>query len=369
MRLHFPKRFALCLLALLGCLRQTGAEDLPLNPFAHKIAYLKDGEVWVVSPGGPVHEQLTATDGQVAGFRFSEDLNFLAYARIIKYVDSPGIWKKPVTEPEIASDLADVREIPRQPVTSVVIMDLVQRKQVREINPPKDNWLILKRWLPEDQLLYIGASGFDVWGHFLYDPRTNVQKKVSDYLGYRLIYGYRQDFDHAGALMVYVDDAGRGETFTQNLHLLNLVTHKNDIVVSKPDIQSPVFSCNKQRVAFVENEFRNEDFQDHLWICDLARASAVKLCTVGIKIKSESGLAWSWDDRYLLLDFQNQAMIVDTQKPDRTWLVDGNDFHWLDNGRVLYCEGKDVYAFSLKDKSKLKLIVKASQPIFLLKRE
>ena len=115
--------FAYC---TLWQINEVSAKEIQLN---NKIAFLKDGEVWIVDQSGQNIKQLTNTKGKVEDFYFSPSLKYLAYHKILKYVKEPGIWEK--------------EEAPMSAVWSIVIIDLKNQKILKEIKPHEQEWLYI----------------------------------------------------------------------------------------------------------------------------------------------------------------------------------------------------------------------------------
>jgi hypothetical protein len=97
----------------------------------YRVAYLKDGEVWTAYLDGQGKAQITTTASRVEDYLLSPGLNYMAYTKILKYVDEPGIFE-------------EGEEVPKRSLCSIVIMDLKRRKTMKEILP-KDNWIYLAR--------------------------------------------------------------------------------------------------------------------------------------------------------------------------------------------------------------------------------
>ena len=141
-----------------------------------KIIFLKNGEVWITDKDGQKMEQITKTKGKVENFLFSPTLRYLAYSKIIKYIDSPGIFEAGET-------------VPKEAVCSIVIMDLKNKNILREIMPQLDvldEFIYLLNWLPKERLLFYGSSGFDVAEFYRYDVQKNTLIELNYNEGSRL---------------------------------------------------------------------------------------------------------------------------------------------------------------------------------------
>jgi len=232
--------------------------DMEVSELTNKIAFLKNGEVWITNEDGHKMKQLTNTNKKIQDFLFSPTLRYLAYSKIIKYVDEPGLWE-------------EGEEIPKKAVCSIVIIDLKNQNTVKEIMPQEGNWVYPAKWLPEEKFLYYGASGFDVWGFFEYDVQTNIEKELDYQKGNQLS---EADFLRDGSFMVYVDESRDKETFRSNLHIVDLKTTTDKILISKKSILEPKISDDKNHVSAKEQ-----------WI-ELILAEATLVCSDYVLIET-----------------------------------------------------------------------------------
>jgi len=111
------------------------------------VIYLSNNEVYFCDLNHQNTIQLTRTNNKVSGFAISTDYRFLAYSKIFKYVDEPGIWDS--TPPKSA-------------VSSIIIFDLKSEKILKEIFPSEYEWIYIDYWLNSKELLCSSADGFSV---------------------------------------------------------------------------------------------------------------------------------------------------------------------------------------------------------------
>ena len=239
---------------------------------SNHIAFLKDGEVLVSDSKSENPKQITSDSGKVEDFQFSPSLKYLAYSSIIRYEDEPGLWE-------------DTEKVPQKAVCSIVIMELQTKKIVKEILPAEDTWIYISRWLPNNILLYYGSSGFDVSGFYLFDIKNNVKKEIEYNKESIITSSY---YSNDGSLMLYVDDSGLGEDYKQNLHLVDLRTNTDMVVISKRSISDIKISNDKNRIAFIEVEEADKNFFDNLWVYDIKKDSLNKLFINSISNRSRS---------------------------------------------------------------------------------
>lgn len=349
-------RFTSSILSIGFTLCQLGnAVAIEADEFANKIAFLSDGEVWVCDRDGRRVEQLTKTAGRVEDFLFCPALKYVSYSQIIKYVDEPGLWE-------------EGERIPQRAVCSIVVMELKDEKVLKEIMPPKDNWIYPVKWLPNERLLFYGASGFDVWGFFEYDIQKGIELQV-DYAKGSIL--SNADFHLDGFLMAYVDCSGVGEEFREDLHLVDLESNDDRTLLSKKSILEPRISYDKTNVAFVEVEYLQKQSFDNLWIYDVKGAFAKRLYRGFAKAKSAgvSELSWSFNDRHIGMFFSPEALVIEIQNPGNIHKIRGTDFNWIGNKEIVFTQGKDVYLYNLDTRETELFFKNASKPVFLRKKD
>ena len=321
--------------------------------FDNNIAFLKEGEVWITDSRGLEKEKITETDGKIESFLFSPGLNFLAYSKILEWVEEPGLWEE--------------EEAPQKAVCSIVIANADTQEMAKEIMPPDDSWIYPAKWISDSTLLFYASSGFDVWGFFKHDLQQNKQIEIDYSEGSRLL---GADFNREGALMLYIDDSGIGKEYHQNLHIVNLETKTDKILTSRRSILEPRISCDSKNVAFIEVENVNGEFFDNLWYFNIKDLSLKKLYRGKAKPKSAgvSELSWSFDGRYVGMFFSPEALIVDVVNQNNIHKIGGIDFHWIANNEVICAQGNNVYRYNLNSRKRELFLPDATKPIFLQRR-
>lgn len=323
----------------------------PSDQLTGKIAFLRAGEVWVADTSGRNLRQLTNDSGKVDEFLLSPGLRYLAYARIIGSAEEPGLWDS--TEPP-----------PQRAIHSIVILDLQTKKKVTEIHPTRDPWIYISRWLPREKFIYYGADGFAVNGYYQYDPVTSTQTELPSGENGLLDADYSSD----GLLKAYVNDTGLGGSYRNNLHLVHLQSNKDTTLVSRRGtICEQRISNGGSRIVFIEVERVGNGYFDNLWLCDPVKSSCISLHRRPAKPKSGGvhHVAWSPDDRYIGLFFPPEALVFDLQHPKDPIAVTGRNFCWIGNDRIALNFGNDLFVYDLRTMSKVLLIEKAEQPVFL----
>lgn len=308
-------------------------------PPRDRMAFLQHGEVCLADAEGKHIEVVTQTLGRVREFCFSPDQKYLAYARVFNYEEGPGLWKK---NPEPSPAPGEKRG---KPVAALVILEMNGRKVIKEIIPPRANWFYLRKWLSSRELLFLGTSGFEVWGHFIYNLEDNRYRKVYEYQGYRLVYRDRLDLDLRASGLVYVGDAEGTDECVYWKPLFQDPEAKAKRIFTSRNLRLPVFSPDGAGIAFVEVEASPAGEINHLWLYDANRQTLKKILSLPITL-AEAGLDWSEDGKRLLLSSRDEAWVVpaDASRPPEK--IKGGQAVWGSEDRIIFQAGEDLFQSS-----------------------
>jgi hypothetical protein len=329
-----------------------GISAVEVSRLANQIAFLKDGEVWIVNRDGSRQQKITETSGKIERFLFSPKLNFIAYSKIIKSVEEPGLWEK--------------GEAPMTTICSIVIVNTESQKIIKEIMPPESDWIYPAKWISDETLLFYASSGFDVWGFFEYDIQKKREREIDYAKGSQLL---STDFHKEKSLMLYVDEIGIGKSYAQQLHLVNLKSGDDMILTSGKSILESKLSYDTKYIAFIAVESIKGSFFDNLWIYNIEDGSQKKIYRGKAKPKSTgtSELSWSFDDSYLGMFFSPVASVIEVGDQDNLHEISGIDFHWIDNKNIILAQGNNTYLYNLDTRKKEIFLEDATKPTFLKK--
>jgi len=322
------------------------------SEFINKISFLKEGEVWTSNIQGKEIEKLTNTNGKIENFLFSPTLLYIAYSKIIKYVDKPGLWEE--------------AEAPKCAVSSIVIKNLKDCSTIKEIFPSE--WIHITKWKTANKLLYHKSSGFDVSGFCEYDIQQGFINQIEYMKGSTLD---NADYHKDGSLVAYVDDSGVGNEYTRNLHLIDTKLNTDTIVISKRSILDPKISHDKNYIAFFEVEWNRDTNKglDNVWVYSIKNKSLKKIYTGSSKPKigGKEELAWSLDNKYLGIFHPRVALILNIQRSEHTQTISGADFQWIINNNIIFSQDENIYIYFLKDNKRELIHKHATRPVFLWK--
>jgi hypothetical protein len=273
------------------------------------VIYLSNNEVYFCDLNHQNTIKLTNTNNHVTSFEISPDYRFLAYSKIVKYADEPGIWDSIP---------------PKRAVCSIIMIDLKSDKIIREIFPSEYEWIYIDNWLNSKELLCHSADGFSVNDSYKIntagvidtldynelDSTKNLNLITPKYLEMRLIkdsLAYNHYLDSRNKKNITFSQDGKyshleavssdhesflwSETFTQflkeekqwqwergyHLSLYNLVSGKDKLIINKdispaklydkiqfsPD--NKIVSCDLFRSDSISVYFLDSD--KHIDIC------------------------------------------------------------------------------------------------------
>jgi dipeptidyl aminopeptidase/acylaminoacyl peptidase len=293
---------------------------------AGRIFFLRGAEVWSADLAGGGAAAVTRTGGKVDAYEVSPDGRYLAYQRVLEYVEEAG-----------ESDEGE--EVPQRAVSSVVVMDLAARRVLKEIPPSEDVFLYVDRVTPGGSVILHTAGHFDVSGFLEYDIVRGVQREL-DYARWSAL-ATRADFAPDGSLVAYADENGA-------LRLLDTRTGVDRMLPAKRGAVDVALSPDRTRIAYVEVERGESVKRDRLWLYDLKAQRATEAWSGPVRPKpGQGGLAWSPDGTRVGLFWGPEAVVVDPRKPGTAVTLRGTEFAWLDAGRLLVGDGKDLHAHRL----------------------
>jgi hypothetical protein len=321
--------------------------------YVDEIAFLFEGEVCSSRLDGSDLSHLTQTNGKVRDFRFSPDLQYLAYTAVIGMVEDVGLWE-------------EGEEVSETEIWSINIVNLSTMKVVAEIEP-EGEWLYFGRWFASDRLIYYSSSGFDISGFYQYDSRTNNTVAL-DYLeGNKLLHA---DFSADGSQMLYVDDVGLGKNFHYRLHVLDLKTNNDNVVASKKRIRNQALSHDQRSVAYVEIQSDTDEAVAIVWEYNLVSESTKELITLPAKTKGVSSLSWSAGDSHIGLfyspSYSLNGYVFPVADASDVHEISGRQFCWIGDDAILYTRGASgIFVYDLKTKEERMLITNATHPVYL----
>jgi hypothetical protein len=298
------------------------------------VIYLSNGEVYFCDLNHQNTIQLTHTTNHVSDFEISPDGRFLAYSKIFKYVDEPGIFDSIP---------------PQRAVCSIRLIDLKSDKIIKEIFPKEYEWICIDHWLNPKELLCYSEDGFSVNDSY----RINIAGRI-DTLEYGGFEGskYLNSFNSKDLRMGFIKDS------LANIHFVDFKNKKN-ITLSQKSNNSQMEVISADYGSFLWSEFfkkiikRNDLWQleesYHLNLYNLVNGE--DKCIINKDSsppKPFEKIEFSPDNRIVSCDrYLSDSISVYFLYSDKHIDVWGKKSHWIDSNRFLYSLDKKVYVYEL----------------------
>jgi hypothetical protein len=314
-----------------------------------KAAFLQDGEVWISGLDGTA-SRVTDTGGKVEGYIFSPGLEYLAYSKVIRYVDEPGLYE-------------EGEDVPQRSVCSIVFAVVATRAVVAEVEPA-EGWIYPLKWVSAGVLFCSESSGLDVSGFFTYDVAGRERTELDYNRGSILLGACFSDTD---SLMAYVTDSGLGPEYQEHLHVLSQSTGEDTIIASRRSVADPAFSPGHRSIAFLEVESQGGRYFDNLWVCRIDGGGLRRLYRGPSRPKSGGvdALSWAPDGKRVGYFLPPEALLFDADGAETPKTVKGRAFAWAGSALLLVSRGPDIWLVNI-DSGQEKLFRKnATEPQFL----
>ncbi|MGA3286459.1 MAG: hypothetical protein ABSD46_03440 [Bacteroidota bacterium] len=313
-----------------------------------KIAFLKNGEVWVSDIGKQQPKQITSDSGKIDDFRFSPSLKYLAYSKIIGHEE---------TSEEVDNSMQTFQE----EVRSIQIMELASQKVIRTIMPTEDcHWIRISNWLSDNMLSYFSslAGGADSYTYDIQKDLTKEDNNISS--------TGESESSTDGSLKIY---RGYQAPDLRNIHLVNLRTKTDKIIFSKKSwMTSYSMSFDNKLVAIAEHEKIEKKNYYNLWVYDIKQGILKQLYRKGDWVSGK--ISWSFDNQIIGIFSPSGALAIEVDNPNKLCQIEGTDFSWVGNKEIVYHHGRDnnlhgVYLYSVASGKSDLLFDGAEKPVFL----
>jgi len=298
------------------------------------VIYLSSGEVYFCDLNHQNTIQLTSTNNKVSGFAISPDYRSLAYSKIFKYVDEPGIWDSTP---------------PKRAVCSIMLIDLKSDKIIREIFPSEYEWIYIDYWLNSKELLCSSADGFSVNDSYKIntagvidtldydelDRTKNLNLITPKYLEMRLI-------KDSLAGIHFIDFKNR-----KNITLSQEKNYSHLEAISS-NYESFLWSENFNKIVKRENLWQLEQSY-HLNLYNLVSGKDKPIIN---KDRSSSlpfdKIQFSPDNRIVSCDLRNSDSIsIHFINSNKHIDLCGTKTLWIDSNRLMYFLDKNLYVYDI----------------------
>jgi hypothetical protein len=154
--MNYIARFLILSLVVLISSNAIGSEDY----------VIEEGEIWKVMHEGKT--KLTTTGKKVDDINVSPTGEYIAYSKIIEYVEDIGDW-------------AENEKPPLVPRHSIVFFDAKNKRELKEFIPLDEPFLDMEDWTSDYSFKMYRSTGLEVIGHYDYNVKNDTTNKISLY--------------------------------------------------------------------------------------------------------------------------------------------------------------------------------------------
>lgn len=297
------------------------------------VAFLLNGEVWTIPPGGGEAVRVTSTGGLVENFRYSPDHAYLAYAKRIGAGEDD--------------------------ITSIMVVRTDNGTMLTDLESAGES-MHIDRWLGRT-LVYHASTPGEVSGVYEYDTVRRERREV-DLSG--TVSWSDRDASVDGTLTVYVDDVGLGPTFRERLHLVDS-TGADLVRASRRSVMAPDISPDGRAIAYVEVLDTTDvpaRARDRVWV---VRPDGTEVMIYDGPVRAKGGgLTWSPDGRYVAMNFSGRVFVLDANAPRPPVLEQsGNAACWVDEDHLAIARpGLGIDVLELPSGAGRHLVAEGSRP-------
>lgn len=214
------------------------------------------------------------------------------------------------------------------------------------------------KWLGTT-LLYHSSAAMEVSGIFEFDAARRVGRQIEQGGAHT----FDNDMSSDGSVRAYVDDLGLGPTFEERLHLVDTATGTDTVRVSKRSVMAPAISPANDAVAFVEVSGERATARDRVWIYRQRDGSVTMIDDDAVRPKSAgSGLLWSPDRRYLLINFGSGITVLDVTAATPPRKFRGTDACWSDADTIVFGNSVGVDKIDISSGTRKPIVSKGTRP-------
>lgn len=317
------------------------------------VAYLSAGEVYFCDLDHRDSLQLTHTHHHVSAFALSPDKKFLAYSRIFKVVDEPGIWDSIV---------------PQIPVCSIVMMDLEEQKIINELFPEEYEWLGIDHWINAGELLCELSSGFSVDDWYLFDTAGRVDTIGSEGRE-NVLRLYDNMAPGAHSPLRVIRDSVLSIHLTDDSQKTDSVIFKESTNINfkaiSPDFQSVVWAKTSYGYYIVNGVMYSDYY--HLYLKDRAtNVSKLIMDEKNSRYRRNDNICFSPDNHVISIDWSGGDHIdLYFISKNQLMTIEGKLVDWIDAHRLLLVRENHLYVYDTQNDNSVLLINDVSKPQYI----
>ncbi len=296
----------------------------------NQVIYLSNGKMYCCDISKKSTDQLPINSDTVENFSLSPTKRYLAYEKVIKYVD---LYYEIDSEDEIPTKTA---------ISSIVIYDLIEHKKIAEVLPKEDEYLGIIKWTDNNKLHYVSRDQLSVNGWLI----LNTTGVIEDLGGYEESTAERSVvYSRDKSIKLYIDKFA-------DLHMINLRSMKDTKLYSSPNnLLDYNISSNKKSVVWFEVVDSKSDAFDKISLLSLVDMKQTEIYNEKALPKNEKCISFSPDDSIVTVELGEDVIILLNIFTKEKQRINGHGVCWIDSNSFIYNKNSDLYLYNIKNNS------------------
>lgn len=296
----------------------------------NQVIYLSNGKIYCYDISKKITDRLSVNNDTIDNFSVSPSKRYLAYERVLKYVD-------------LYYEIDEEDEIPtKTPYCSIVLFDLTDHKKIKEVFPKYDEFLRISKWVDDNQLLYRSEEQYSLNGWLILNTKGVIKDLGMDDLS---TIPKSTVYSRDGSVKLYVDQSN-------TLHIINLNLRKDTELYNSPNtLYDYNISSDKKSIVWfeiVDSENGTIDRISRLSQDDMKQTVIYNEKALG---KKERCMSFSPNDSIISIELEENVIILLNIFTKEKQMINGYDVCWIDDNSFIYNKESDLFLYNFKGKS------------------
>jgi hypothetical protein len=297
-------------------------------------------------------ERISPKGDKIADFIISLDFKYIAYAKIIRYVEYRGDADDSTSE----SNVAEV------PLVSIKVMALDKKNIIQEISPIDNEFINLDKWISSNELLY-GMGDFLSFGGWIKYTLHDSVRRYSDMDKYSDL-GKIISVTKNAEYVTFIDESSV-------LHRYNFLSKSN---LELPGTNNTMIDCeqsyNKKFITWLEvvdktstnkktGSFEYHGSTDKVILFSLTDWKKREIYTNDAADKGlRKYLSFSPNDSVITIELDKKINLKNIFTAEYSFIY-GHNLNWIDSTNFIYENLGCIFLYNIKEK-KSKLLISDS---------
>jgi len=296
----------------------------------HQVLYLSNGNLFCYDITKKITDTLFLNKDTVENFAVSPTKRYLAYEKLIKYID-------------LYYEIDEEDEIPtKKPYCSIVIFDLIEQKKIAEVLPKEDEFLNISNWIEDNQLLYKSGEQYQLNGWLTLNTTGIINDLGMDDLS---TIPKSTVYSRDGSIKLYIDESN-------TLHMNNINLKKDTKLYSSPNtLYDFNISSDNKSIIWFEIVDSEDGTIDEITLLSQPDKKLTVIYSEKALGKKEKCISFSPNDSTISIELEENVIILLNIFTKEKFRINGYDVCWVDDYNFIYNKESDLFMFNIKDKS------------------